>query len=54
MSQSFIKGLKENFPNISIILDKFHVMKMMNEALNEVRREEQKENNELLKTRMFW
>lgn len=54
MSQSFIKGLKENFPNISIIFDKFHVMKMMNEALNEVRREEQKENNVLLKSRMFW
>ena len=54
MSQSFIKGLTENFPNLSIIFDKFHVMKMMNEALNEVRREEQKENNELLKTRMYW
>ena len=54
MSQAFIKGLKENFPNISIIIDKFHVMKMMNEAVNEVRRSEQKENNELLKTRMFW
>ncbi|HWQ67283.1 MAG TPA: transposase, partial [Methanospirillum sp.] len=26
MSQSFIKGLTENFPNISIIFDKFHVM----------------------------
>ena len=33
MSPSFIKGLNENFPNISIIFDKFHVMKMMNEAL---------------------
>lgn len=54
MSQSFIKGLTENFPNISIIFDKFHVMKMMNEALNKVRRDEQKENNELLKTRMYW
>lgn len=54
MSQSFIKGLTENFPNISVIFDKFHVMKMMNEALNEVRREEQKKNNELIKTRMCW
>ena len=54
MSQSFIKGLTENFPNISITFDKFHVMKLMNEALNQVRREEQKENNELFKTRMFW
>jgi transposase len=53
MSQSFIKGLTENFPNISIMFDKFHVMKMMNEALNEVRKAEQKENNELIKTRMF-
>ena len=54
MSQSFIKGLKENFPNISIIFDKFHVMKMMNEVVNEVRRGEQKENTILTKTRMFW
>ena len=29
MSPAFIKGLTENFPDISIIFDKFHVMKMM-------------------------
>ena len=27
---------------------------MMNEALNQVRRDEQKQNNALLKTRMYW
>lgn len=54
MSQSFIKELKKNLPNISIIFEKFHEMKMMNEVVNEVRRGEQKENAILTKTRLFW
>jgi transposase len=54
MSPAFIKGLKENFPNIKITFDKFHVMKMMNETLNKVRRNEQKENSVLIKSHKFW
>ncbi len=41
MSPSFISGMEENFPEASITFDKFHVMKMVNEALDKVRRQEQ-------------
>jgi transposase len=44
MSPAFIKGIEENFPGASITFDKFHVIKAMNEALNEVRRREAKEH----------
>ena len=54
MSAAFIKGLNENFPNIEITFDKFHVMKMVNETIDKIRREEQKENANLLNTRMYW
>lgn len=40
MSRSFIKGVKENFPNAEITFDKFHIIKPINEAVNEVRKAE--------------
>src|SRR5699024_43380 len=36
MSPAFISGIEENFPDASITFDKFHVMKMVNEALDKV------------------
>lgn len=54
MSPAFIKGIKDIFPNASIIFDKFHVMKLVNGALDEVRRIEQKLNGFLKNTRMIW
>lgn len=54
MSPAFIKGITETFPKSSIIFDKFHVMKLVNEALDEVRRLEQTLNGFLKKTRMIW
>lgn len=55
MSPSFIKGVKENFKWAVITYDKFHVIKMMNTALDEVRRAEQKERHDELKhTRYIW
>ena len=45
MSPAFIKGVSDTFPNASIVFDKFHVMKMINEAVDEVRRQEQSEND---------
>ena len=41
MSPAFIKGIEEEFPLSSIIFDKFHIIKLVNEAVNEVRRLEQ-------------
>ena len=56
MSPAFIKGSKENFPKAKITFDKFHVMKIVNKAVDQVRREEQFNNpNDLLKkTRYIW
>lgn len=54
MSPAFIAGIEEHFPESQITFDKFHVMKLMNEAVDEVRREEQKENKDLKKTRFIW
>lgn len=44
MSPAFIKGVKENLPNAEITFDKFHVLKIINEAVDKVRREEVKDN----------
>ena len=54
MSPAFIKGSKSNFTNANITYDKFHVMKKINEALDQVRREENAENSILKKTRYIW
>ena len=54
MSPAFISGIENSFPNASITFDKFHVMKLMNEAIDKVRREEQSHNVLLKKTRYLW
>jgi len=40
MSPAFIKGVRENLPNAQITFDKFHITKLINEAIDEVRRNE--------------
>ena len=47
LSPSFISGLKNNFPNAEIHFDRFHVKKLLNEAMDEVRKLERKEHAEL-------
>ena len=54
MSQAFTKGLREFFPNAYLTFDRFHVMKILGEAVDEVRRKEIKERPELKKTRYLW
>jgi transposase len=54
MSPAFISGIENSFPNASITFDKFHVTKLMNEAVDKVRREEQSHNALLKKTRYVW
>jgi transposase len=54
MSPSFIKGLGENFPEAHITFDRFHVMKLMGDALDAVRREEAKTRPELKRSRYWW
>lgn len=40
MSPAFIKGITENLPNAKITFDKFHIVKLLNEAVDAVRRSE--------------
>lgn len=54
MSPAFIGGVATHFPEAHLTFDKFHVVKILNEAVDQVRREEQKERPELAKTRYIW
>ncbi len=54
MSLGFKKGIEDNFRNAETVIDKFHVIKHMNEAIDETRREEVKTNGELKRTRYLW
>lgn len=54
MSPAFIRGIQDTFPNAQITFDKFHVMKMVNEAVDDVRKEEQTQAPELHKTKYIW
>lgn len=54
MSPAFISGIEENFEQANITFDKFHVMKIINNAVDEVRRQEQQIRPELKKTRYLW
>lgn len=54
MSPAFISGINEYFPKARITLDKFHVIKMLNKAVDEIRREEQRTENGLIATRYIW
>jgi transposase len=42
MSKTFLPAIAENFPKAENIIDKFHVKKVLIDALDEVRKEEQK------------
>jgi len=54
MSPAFIKGLGSQFENASLTFDKFHVMKLLSAAVDEVRRQEQKQRPELKGSRYVW
>lgn len=54
MSPAYIKGVADNLPMACITFDKFHVMKLVNDAVDQVRRMEQKDNNILKSTRYLW
>jgi transposase len=54
MSPAFIKGVENHFPEAHLTFDKFHVLKILNEAVDEVRRQEQQDRPELKRTRYLW
>lgn len=44
LSPAFIAGASESFPQAQITFDRFHVVKLLNEAMNQVRNTERKEH----------
>ena len=54
MSPAFISGVEEHLHEAHITFDKYHVMKIINDAVDKVRRQEQKERPELKGTRYVW
>ena len=54
MSPAFISGVENQFPETHLTFDKFHVMKIINDAVDQVRREEIKGRPELKGTRYLW
>lgn len=52
MSPAFIKGVREFLPKAAITFDKFHIVKIINEGVDAVRREEAK-SNPLLRNSRF-
>jgi transposase len=55
MSVAFIAGIRDHLSNAEITFDRFHIMKQLGEAVDEVRRAEAKQRPALLKkTRWLW
>lgn len=47
MSIPFISGLQKYFPDTAIVFDRFHLKKLINQAMDELRKTERKHHNEL-------
>lgn len=54
MWPAYITGVGEYLPCAELTFDRFHVMKLMNEAVDEVRRKESREREVLKRTRYLW
>ena len=44
MSKAFAKGIAASLPNAHVTFDKFHVVSLVNDAVDEVRRLERKDH----------
>jgi transposase len=40
MSETYINAIKDKLPNVTLVLDRFHIVKALNAAVDEVRKEE--------------
>lgn len=54
LSKAYIKGVSDYFPNAVHTYDKFHIMKIVGEAIDKVRKSEQRTDIILRKTRYLW
>jgi len=54
MSTSYIKGAKQDLAQASIVFDRFHIAKKLNEAVDQIRREDQLAYKTLTNSRYLW
>jgi transposase len=54
MSAAFIKGVGHNLTEAQVTFDKFHAVKLVNDSVDEVRRQEAKNRPELKRSRYLW
>lgn len=54
MSKSYISAASETMSHADIVFDRFHIVKKLNEAVDQIRRTEQRQHHELSKTRYLW
>ncbi len=54
MSKAYISQASETMSQADIVFDRFHIVKKLNEAVDKIRRADQKEHNELRRTRYMW
>ena len=54
MSPGFIRGIADSLPKAAVTFDKFHAVKIINNAVDQVRRAERKAHTLLAGTRYLW
>ena len=54
LSPAFISGIETMFPKAHITFDKFHIMKLLNKAIDDTRRSEQANEKNLKSSRYIW
>ena len=54
LSAAFIRGLTDEFPDAELTFDNFHLMQLLGDAVDQVRREEQRRHPELKGSRYVW
>jgi transposase len=54
MSPGFIKGVADSLPKAAVTFDKFHAVKIVNQAVDQVRRTERRVHKMLAGTRYIW
>lgn len=53
-SAAYIAACNQYFPQAATVFDRFHLESLLNKAVDQVRREDQKHNKEIKKTRYLW
>ena len=54
MLPAYLQGAATHFPSAQVTFDKFHLLRLLNDAVDQVRREEQQDSPELKRTRYLW